>query len=100
MVIGLKGRPSSINVSDLKGRVYTAARPGDYIYPKDVRFDAREELLYVKADGLAGGMYRETLLFEYDLRSQRLLAHGRVDNNILPRSARTQRNRVYRRIVA
>src|SRR5947209_11040985 len=49
-------------------RDVVAADPGDYVYPSDVRLDDQNDLLYVKAFGLAGGLTEQTWLFEYDLR--------------------------------
>jgi hypothetical protein len=66
------------------GRTFVAADPGDYVYPSDVRFDAQNGLLYVKANGLAAGMSEETWLFEYDLRGQRITERRQVRNGILP----------------
>src|SRR5438477_12768682 len=65
------------------GRTLVAADPGDYIYPSDVRIDAKNDLLYVKADGLAGGISEQTWLFEYDLRGQRIMERRQVKNGIL-----------------
>jgi hypothetical protein len=65
------------------GRTLVAADPGDYIYPSDVRMDAKNDLLYVKADGLAGGISEQTRLFEYDLRGQRIMERRQVKNSIL-----------------
>jgi len=66
------------------GRTLVAAYVGDYIYSTDVRVDAENELLYVKMDGLAGGMTRQTWLFEYDLRKQLLVAGVQVASSPLP----------------
>lgn len=65
-------------------REVEAANAGDYVYPSDVRLDARNDVLYVKAAGLAAGIWSETWLFEYDLRAQRQLARRRVVNDVLP----------------
>ena len=61
-----------------------AANAGDYIYPSDIRLDSPNDLLYVKASGLAGGISYETWLFEYDLRGQKLVSHRRVRGDVLP----------------
>lgn len=61
-----------------------AADPGDYVYPSDVRLDPRNDLLYVKAYGLAGGLSEQTWLFEYDFRRQRIMERRQVRNGILP----------------
>jgi hypothetical protein len=66
------------------GRVVVAADPNDYIYPSDVRLDAQNELLYVKAEGLAVLDGDQTWLFEFDFRKQRIMQRTRVRNGILP----------------
>ncbi len=66
------------------GRVVVAADPNEYIYPSDVRLDAQNELLYVKAEGLALLDGDQTWLFEFDLRKQRIVQRTRVRNGILP----------------
>jgi len=69
------------------GRTVTAANPGYYVYPSDVRISAGEDLLYVKASGLAVGLFRATPrtdLFEYDLRREKLLAEWSVPEGALP----------------
>jgi len=66
------------------GRSWTAINPGDYIYPSDIRWDSQRDYLYVRASGLAGGIKRETSLFEYDLDTEQLLRKERVDEKSLP----------------
>ncbi len=61
-----------------------AINPGGYIYPADLRINADHNLLYVKASGLAGGIQQQTWIFEYDLRSQRLLTKLQVADKRLP----------------
>jgi hypothetical protein len=68
----------------LTGQEYVAANAGDYVYPSDIRFDSQNDLLYVKAAGLAGGIWERTILFEYDLRQHRLLNRRGVKANALP----------------
>ncbi len=65
-------------------REMEADNAGDYIYPSDVRLDPGSDLLYVKASGLAAGIWQETWLFEYDLRGQKLVASRRVRDEVLP----------------
>jgi hypothetical protein len=65
-------------------RVSVAANAGDYVYPGDVRMNAQGNLLYVKASGLAGGIWQQTWLFEYDLRAERLVARQQVVDDALP----------------
>lgn len=60
------------------------ANAGDYIYPADVRTSADFGRVFVKADGLAGGLWRETWLFEYDVLKYRQVAKVRVDPAVLP----------------
>jgi hypothetical protein len=66
------------------GRDVVAADPNDYIYPSDVRLDAQNDLLYVKAHGLAVLSGEQTWLFEFDLRGQRILERRQIRNGILP----------------
>ena len=65
-------------------RVEVAADAGDYVYPSDVRVDSENDLLYVKATGLAGGIFHETVLFEYDLRGHHLIRVQHVADHDLP----------------
>jgi len=65
-------------------REVLAADPPDYVYPSDVRLDARNDHLYVKAHGLAGGISGQTWLFEYDLDHQQLVRRERVKPDSLP----------------
>ena len=66
------------------GEEHIVADAGDYVYPADVRTSAEFERVYVKADGLAGGLSDQTWLFEYDLLGYRELAKVRVDPAVLP----------------
>jgi len=50
-----------------------AASAGDYVYPSDVRINLNTGRLYVKAQGLMGGIWPATELFEYDLKARRFL---------------------------
>jgi hypothetical protein len=85
MVSGAQVPGGRINVRYLTtGRESVAANAGDYVYPSDVRLNAQNDLLYVKASGLAGGLRQETWLFEYDLRGQRLVERRQVVNDTLP----------------
>jgi hypothetical protein len=65
------------------GQRFVAADAGDYIYPRDVRIDAQNNLLYVRADGLAGGIRKRTILFAYSLRQHRLDKRCRVKDTEL-----------------
>lgn len=69
---------------DVDGQLQTAAKPGDYIYPSDVRLNAALGRLYVKASGLAAGIWHETWLYEYDLQKRKQLTKRRVDPGVLP----------------
>ncbi|MBS1855643.1 MAG: hypothetical protein JST11_09785 [Acidobacteria bacterium] len=66
------------------GKTVVAADAGDYVYPYDVRFDQKFDLLYVVASGLAGGLFWRTYLFEYDLRARRQLVRRRVSDRDMP----------------
>jgi hypothetical protein len=65
-------------------RKVVAADAGDYVYPSDVRLNTQNDLLYVKATGLAGGLREETWLFAYDLLAQHLVARQEVTKYTLP----------------
>ncbi len=67
-----------------EAREVVAANAGDYIYPSEVRFDFKNDLLYVKAHGLAGGLSEQTWLVEYDVGQQRVLERRQIRNDILP----------------
>jgi hypothetical protein len=67
----------------IKREYAAAADPGDYIYPSDIRLNRRDELLYVKAYGSAGGFATQTWLFEYDLRQRAIIKRLRVTNGVL-----------------
>jgi hypothetical protein len=75
------GRISLRYVKNVKDIV--AADAGDYVYPSDVRLNPHNDLLYVKAVGLAAGIWEETWLFEYDLRARKLLTRQKIKNNTL-----------------
>ncbi len=62
------------------GQTIDAIVPGDYIYPSDLRLDGPNDLLYVKAEGLAGGFTHQTWLFQYDLAKKRLTERRKVKN--------------------
>ncbi len=66
------------------GEEVVAANAGDYVYPSDVRVNVASGLLYVKTSGLAGGISRQTWLFEYDLRRHHMTHGVRVDDANLP----------------
>jgi hypothetical protein len=66
------------------GRTHVVANAGDYVYPADVRASRDFRHVYVKAAGLAGGMWHETWLFEYDLGGYRQVGKVRVDPTVLP----------------
>jgi hypothetical protein len=61
-----------------------AVSPGDDIYPTDVRTDSARTHLYVKAQGLAGGISEQTWLYDYDLQQRRQVARLLVDPRGLP----------------
>jgi hypothetical protein len=66
------------------GQQVVAVRPRDYIYPNDVRIDDSAGLLYVKAGGLAGGIFKQTWLYAYDLRGRQQVSRRRVEPAVLP----------------
>jgi hypothetical protein len=66
------------------GSSVTAVQPGDYIYPSDVRVNANNDRLYVKARGLAAGIWEETWLYEYDLQNRKQVRKQRVHPDALP----------------
>ena len=66
------------------GRDVVAADAGDYIYPSDVRLDAENDFLYVKARGLTGAFSEQTWLFKFDLLGQRIMERRQIRIGILP----------------
>ena len=66
------------------GREVVAVDAGDYIYPDDVRLNEGRDRLYVKASGLAGGIWHETRLYEYDLVKRRQVRKTRVHPDVIP----------------
>ena len=69
-----------------EGPTVVAADAGDYVYPADIRWDPRRELLYVKAQGVRPVPWRtaETILFEFDLSAKAGRNHQQVDPGVLP----------------
>ena len=85
IVTGAQMPGGRINVRyPASGGESVAADAGDYVYPSDVRLNAQNDLLYVKASGLAAGTWQETWLFEYDLRRRKPLERRKVVNEALP----------------
>jgi hypothetical protein len=76
------GRVSVYYPSDRS--TFIAADPSDYVYPTDIRIDDKNNLLLVKARGLAGGISEQTWLFEYDILRQKILGRVQVKNDVLP----------------
>jgi hypothetical protein len=62
------------------------ARPGDYVYPYDIRSNWASRRLYALADGLYGGLWRRTELYEYDLAARRSIRRALVHPERLPAS--------------
>jgi hypothetical protein len=82
---GYQGPGAGIVAKEVRtGEIHVVADAGDYVYPADVRTTADFARVYVKADGLAGGISRETWLFEYDLTQFRELNRVRVEPSVLP----------------
>ena len=85
MVSGKQSPGGRIEVRYLaSGRKTVAADAGDYVYPSELRLNTQTDRLYVKTDGLAGGISHETWLVEYDLRAQRQVARQQVATEALP----------------
>jgi hypothetical protein len=60
------------------GQRYIAADPYDYIYPMDIRVDNENDILYVAASGLLGGLRQQTWLFVFDLHERKPIARLKV----------------------
>jgi hypothetical protein len=76
-----------VTVTDLSsGERFVAANAGDYVYPDDIRIDKRDDRLYVIARGLAGGIWRRTVLFQYNLQAHRQTARRGVRGKDLPKA--------------
>lgn len=76
------GRITVRNLTTSRESVATDA--SDYVYPSDLRFNAQQNLLFVKASGLEGGISHETWLLKYDLLGQHLIDRRRVADSALP----------------
>jgi hypothetical protein len=84
-ILGRQSVGGSVTARDQRtGEEHIVARAGDYVYPADVRVSSDFSRIFVKADGLAGGMWRETWLYEYDLVQLRQVSKVRVDPAVLP----------------
>ena len=66
------------------GQEDIAAKPYDYVYPLDIRVDPQTDILYVAANGLAGGIWDQTWLFAFDLREHRQIVRRRIRYKDLP----------------
>lgn len=66
------------------GQEYVAAKPYDYVYPVDIRIDPKTNMLYVAANGLAGGIMEQTWLFAFDLRERQQVARRKIRHDDLP----------------
>lgn len=84
IVRGTQSPGGRIELQYANGKRKVAADAGDYVYPSDVRVNKQSNLLYIKASGLAGGINRETWLFEYDPNDQHLVTKQRVSDEALP----------------
>lgn len=62
-------------------------RPGDYVYPMDLRVDLNQMRAYGMASGLAGGIFQTTVIYEYDLVQRRAISKIEVDPRLLPAPA-------------
>lgn len=84
IVRGTQSPGGRIELEYASGMRKVAADAGDYVYPSDVRVSKQNDLLYIKASGLAGGINHETWLFEYDPNNQHLVTKQRVSDEALP----------------
>ena len=66
------------------GQQYIAAKPYDYVYPLELRVDTQNDILYVVANGLAGGIREQTWFFVFDLRERRQIERRRIHYKDLP----------------
>lgn len=69
---------SVIVVDEVTHARIVAADPADFVYPTDIRVDAGSARLYSRADGLRLGAFKQTWLFEYDLRGMEILTRRRI----------------------
>jgi hypothetical protein len=83
-IVGFQGPGARVVIQSPSGKQVEVASPGDYIYPMDVRYDFGDQILYVRADGLAGGISKETWLFAYDISKARQTARMEVDPRSMP----------------
>lgn len=61
-----------VTYSDSKESIVVAP-VADYIYPQDLRIDMDREILYVYTNGLAGGVFPASRLYQFDLAARRLI---------------------------
>ena len=84
MVRGAQMPGGRITVRNLTtGRESVAADASDYVYPSNLRFNAQQNLLFVKATGLAVGISHETWLLKYDLLGQHLVERRPIADSAL-----------------
>jgi hypothetical protein len=88
VIAGVQGPGGVVSVRYPGGHTVVAADAGDYVYPDDIRVDDASGRMYVKAEGLAGGISHETVLFEYDLYGRKALQRLAVDGAVLPPQCR------------
>jgi len=89
--MGLAGGKCTV-IPETTHQSFVAAAPGDYIYPYDIRVDIQNDLLYILARGLAGGIWERILLFEYDLRQHRQTERRRIREADVPERCAEGRN--------
>lgn len=84
-ILGFQAVSGAIIVRDgASGEEHIAARSGDYVYPADVRYNAENEVLFIKTSGLAGGITQQTWLFQYDLNTHQEVERSLVDESVMP----------------
>lgn len=83
-VSGWQAVSGRIVARDETGATHVVADAGDYVYPEDVRTSREGDTVFVKARGLAGGLFDETWLFAYDLLRFKETGKIRVEPTALP----------------
>jgi len=52
----------------------------DYVGPYAIRFDQQLRVLFIKQSGLSAGVFKETILCEYDLQRRTMLHQVHISN--------------------
>ena len=45
----------------------------DYVYPCEIRYNQDTQRIYIRQSGLSGGMFKEIVLYEYDLKARNMI---------------------------